>query len=182
MIRLRAVLPAAAAAVLRRVELQEVERAEERRVLQPEPAEPEADGVRVGHRGGATGQRVAAAAAAAAVVHVEAVDAREVRVVVKRVVVAAEDARLGVEGAVALEAESCNRPVFQLGIFPRALHPARTVLRPARLHSALPALKKKKNYYFFCFSKCICCFCVFRQGCKNAWKQRAATEAPFWNR
>ena len=40
--------------------------------------------------------------------------------------------------------------VFQLGIFPRALRPARTVLRPARL----------KNYFF---TKCNCCFCVFRQ-------------------
>ena len=34
--------------------------------------------------------------------------------------------------------------VFQLGIFLRALHPARTGLRPARFTSALPE-KKKKN-------------------------------------
>ena len=33
--------------------------------------------------------------------------------------------------------------VFQLGIFLRALRPARTVLRPARLYSALPEFKKK---------------------------------------
>ena len=49
--------------------------------------------------------------------------------------------------------------VFQLDIFLRALRPALTVLRPARLYSALPEFKKKKKN---------CCFCVFRQGCKNA--------------
>ena len=35
--------------------------------------------------------------------------------------------------------------VFQLGIFLRTLRPARTVLRPARLHSALPELGGKKK-------------------------------------
>ena len=35
--------------------------------------------------------------------------------------------------------------VFQLGIFLRALRPARTVLRPVRLSSALPKLFKKKK-------------------------------------
>ena len=38
--------------------------------------------------------------------------------------------------------------VFQLGIFLRALRPARTVVRPARLYSALPEFKKKKNIFF----------------------------------
>ena len=46
-------------------------------------------------------------------------------------------------------------------LFLRVLRPARVVLRPARLYSAL---------YFFFFTKCNCCFCVFRQGCKNACK------------
>ena len=56
--------------------------------------------------------------------------------------------------------------VFKLGIFLRALRPARTtVLRPARLYSALSKLKKYIYIYFF--TKCNCCFCVFRQGCKN---------------
>ena len=36
------------------------------------------------------------------------------------------------------------RAVFQHGIFMRALRPARTVLRPARLSSALPELLGKK--------------------------------------
>ena len=61
--------------------------------------------------------------------------------------------------------------VFQLGIFLRVLRPARTVLRPARLCSYLPEFKKKKMYYLF--TKCNCCFCVFRQGCKNACKMLA---------
>ena len=56
--------------------------------------------------------------------------------------------------------------VFQLGIFLRALRPARTVLRPARLYSALPDI-------FFFFTKCNCCFCVFRQRCKIACKMLA---------
>ena len=38
-----------------------------------------------------------------------------------------------------------HNEVFQLCIFLRALRPARTVLCPARLYSALPELKKKKN-------------------------------------
>ena len=59
--------------------------------------------------------------------------------------------------------------VFQLGIFLRALHPAHTALRPARSHSALPEFKKKKKLFeVFFFTKCNCCFCVFRHGCKNA--------------
>ena len=41
--------------------------------------------------------------------------------------------------------------MFQLGIFLKALRPARTVLRPARLFSALPEFTKKKKFlkYFF---------------------------------
>ena len=63
-----------------------------------------------------------------------------------------------------------SNSVFQLGIFLRALRPARTVLRPARLYSVLPEFKKKKinNFFLFCNTNCNCCFCVFRQGCKNA--------------
>ena len=55
--------------------------------------------------------------------------------------------------------------MFQLDIFLRALRPAHTVLCPARLYSTLPEFnyKKKKN----------CCFCVFRQGCKNACRMLA---------
>ena len=72
--------------------------------------------------------------------------------------------------------------VFHLGLFLRALRPARTDLRPARFTRALSELKKKKKlfkkkiiykkknliYYkkkkiIFIFTKCICCFCVFRQ-------------------
>ena len=34
--------------------------------------------------------------------------------------------------------------VFQLGLFPRALRPARTVLRPARFTRACPNKKNKK--------------------------------------
>ena len=48
--------------------------------------------------------------------------------------------------------------------FLRVLHPAHTVLRPARLYSALP------EFNFFLNKKCNLCFCVFRQGCKNACK------------
>ena len=55
-----------------------------------------------------------------------------------------------------------NQPVFQLGIFMRALRPVRTVC-------ALPDY----TFFFkfnFIFTKCNCCFCVFRQGCNNACK------------
>ena len=51
--------------------------------------------------------------------------------------------------------------MFQLDIFLKALRTAHNVLRPARLYSALPEFKKKCK---------ICCFCVSRQGCKNACK------------
>ena len=56
-----------------------------------------------------------------------------------------------------LQLPSCNHtlPVFQLGMFLRALHPARTVLRPARLSGALPKLfikRKQKNYFSIFFS------------------------------
>ena len=50
-------------------------------------------------------------------------------------------------------------PVFQLGIFPRALRPARTVLRPARFNRAIPNYYKKKFIFvqnvllFFCFQR-----------------------------
>ena len=70
-----------------------------------------------------------------------------------------------------LQHDIITSAVFQLGIFLRVLHPAHTVLRPARLYSALPELKKKKKH--FLFTKCNCCFCVFRQGCKNACKMLA---------
>ena len=48
--------------------------------------------------------------------------------------------------------------VFQLGLFLRALRPARTGVRPARFIRALPELLKKKkkkilNFYFFYFLK-----------------------------
>ena len=52
--------------------------------------------------------------------------------------------------------------VFQLGIFTRALRPARTGLHSARFTSALPELLKKNFFFFFPFTKCNCC-CVFRQ-------------------
>ena len=38
-----------------------------------------------------------------------------------------------------------SRSVFQLGLFLRALRPARTGLRPARFTRALPEFKKKKK-------------------------------------
>ena len=46
---------------------------------------------------------------------------------------------------------------------PYCLAPCPIIQRPARI------LKKKK----FWFTKCNCCFCVFRQGCKNACKMLA---------
>ena len=50
---------------------------------------------------------------------------------------------------------ACNRTTRTqrcLSVFLRALRPARTVLRPARLYSALPEFeKKKKNYLNFFF-------------------------------
>ena len=50
--------------------------------------------------------------------------------------------------------------------------PARQISEGA---APCPNLKKKKNYliFFFFFTKCNCCFCVFRQGCKNACKMLA---------
>ena len=45
--------------------------------------------------------------------------------------------------------------VFQLGIFLRALRPARTALRPARLSSVLPEFFL---FFYFLFTKCNCCF------------------------
>ena len=61
--------------------------------------------------------------------------------------------------------------VFQLGIFLRTLRPAHTILRPARLSSALPELfKKKKNYFskliFFIYLQNVIVFSDSR--CKNA--------------
>ena len=67
--------------------------------------------------------------------------------------------------------------VFQLGIFLRALRPARTALRPARLSSALPELFIKKNklifhiFYFFIFfylKNVIADFVFSDSRCKNA--------------
>ena len=53
--------------------------------------------------------------------------------------------------------------VFQLGLFPRAPRPARTVLRPARFTRALPELKKKKlQFYFFYFYKMLLLFLCFQ--------------------
>ena len=60
-----------------------------------------------------------------------------------------------------------TNPVFQLGLFLRALRPTRTGLRPARFtRTPCRNLKKKKiekKTIFFIFTKCNCCFCVFRQ-------------------
>ena len=50
--------------------------------------------------------------------------------------------------------------MFQLGIFLRALRPARTGLRPARFTSALPELLTKNQPPRL--TKCNCC-CVFKQ-------------------
>ena len=43
--------------------------------------------------------------------------------------------------------------VFQLGLFMRALRPARTGLRPARFTRALPEFIKKKKLILFYFYK-----------------------------
>ena len=62
--------------------------------------------------------------------------------------------------------------MFQLGIFPRALCPARTVLRPARFTQRPARIKKNLiNIIFFTFTKWNYCFYVFRHSrCKNACK------------
>ena len=65
--------------------------------------------------------------------------------------------------------------VLELGIFLRALRTAFTLLRAADYTAPCPKKKKKKKknqLLFFC-TKCNCCFCVFRQGCKNACKMLA---------
>ena len=58
--------------------------------------------------------------------------------------------------------------VFQLGIFPRALRPARTVLRTARF-TQRPA---QKNYIFF-LQNVIAVFVFSDSRCKNACKMLA---------
>ena len=62
--------------------------------------------------------------------------------------------------------------MFQLGIFLRALRPVRTVLRPARLSSALPELfekKKKINFSIFIYLQNVIAVFVFSDSrCKNA--------------
>ena len=60
-----------------------------------------------------------------------------------------------------------NRPVFQLGIFLRALRPARTVLRPARLYSALTDFFFLNNNFFL---QNVAVFVFSDSRCKNACK------------
>ena len=62
-----------------------------------------------------------------------------------------------------------DRTVFQLGIFLRALRPARTGLRPARFTSALPELYFFVNYNFFVFHLQNVIAAVFSDSrCRNA--------------
>ena len=80
--------------------------------------------------------------------------------------------------------------VFQLGIFLRALRPARTVLRPARLSSALPELfiKKKKIilffqiYLFIYLQNVIAVFVSSNSRCKNACNCLQICASVFINR
>ena len=67
--------------------------------------------------------------------------------------------------------------MFQLGLFLRALRPARTGLRPARFTRAQPKFKKKKNYlkkkkiiYFLFLQNVIAVFVFSDTRCKNACK------------
>ena len=58
--------------------------------------------------------------------------------------------------------------VFQLGIFPRAVAPARTALRPARIG------ENKKKYFYFCIlQNVIAVFVLSDSRCKNACKMFA---------
>ena len=64
--------------------------------------------------------------------------------------------------------------VFQLGLFLRALRPARTGLRPARFTRALPEFKKKKKINFVLFLQNVIAVFVFSDSrCKNACKMLA---------
>ena len=59
--------------------------------------------------------------------------------------------------------------MFQLGIFLRALRPARTVLRPAQLPSAAPKLFGKKQKKLFIYLPNVIAVFVFSDSrCKNA--------------
>ena len=69
--------------------------------------------------------------------------------------------------------------MFQLGLFLRALRPARTGLRPARFTRALPEFKKKKklkkkkiNFVLF-LQNVIAVFVFSDSRCKNACKMHA---------
>ena len=69
-------------------------------------------------------------------------------------------------------------PVFQLGLFLRALRPARTGLRPALFTRALPEFNQKKKIIYkkkncFIFTKCNCFFVFSDSRCKNACKMLA---------
>ena len=76
-----------------------------------------------------------------------------------------------------------TRAVFQLGLFLRALRPARTGLRPARFTRALPEFKKKKistkkkkkiKIHLFLFLQNVIAFLVFSDSrCKNACRMLA---------
>ena len=64
--------------------------------------------------------------------------------------------------------------VFQLGLFMRALHPARTGLRPARFTHALLEFKKKKIIFLFLQNENVIAVFVFSDSlCKNACKMLA---------
>ena len=70
--------------------------------------------------------------------------------------------------------------VFQLGLFLRALRPARTGLRPARFARAMPEFNKKrfnfknKKLIYFLFKKNVIAVFVFSDSrCKNACKMLA---------
>ena len=63
--------------------------------------------------------------------------------------------------------------VFQLGLFMRALRPARTGLSPARFTCALPQYKIKKLIYFLFLQNVIAVFVFSDSRCKNACKMLA---------
>ena len=63
--------------------------------------------------------------------------------------------------------------VFQLGLFLRALRPARTGLRPARFTRTLPEFEKQNNnlIFFFFYTEIVIAVFVFSDSrCKNACK------------
>ena len=64
--------------------------------------------------------------------------------------------------------------MFQLGLFLRALRPARTGLRPARFTRALPEINLKKKINFVLFLQNVIAVFVFSDSqCKNACKMLA---------